>query len=228
VLAKLAIVATSIVWCLPAVAAWAQAGGCNHPSAAPTPEYERYAAEAWPQEAERYKNIRQTVSRAGGLLRLALEGVGSVELTDCPYGDSGYAYLFERYDEAGRFYVVRTPAYEDFSYTLVMRATGKQYTVYGTPIWAQDQSRFLTVACSWLPSRGTLTVHAPASGEVKVEAEIPLPPCLDETESCSARWDHPSWIAVTCTPLNEPDKRKKGTEFVVLRGADGSWKRFGR
>ena len=88
-------------------------------------------------------------------------GVDSVELTDCPYGDTAYTYLYERYDEAGRFYVVRTPAYEDFSYTLVMRKTGKQVTVYGTPVWAQDKSRFLTVACSLLPERGTLTVHVP-------------------------------------------------------------------
>ena len=127
------------------------------------------------------------MSRADGRLRLALEGVGSVELTDCPYGDTAYTYLYERYDEAGRFYVVRTPAYEDFSYTLVMRKTGKQVTVYGTPVWAQDKSRFLTVACSLLPERGTLTVHVPEGDGLKVEGEIALP-C--GSESCSARWDH--------------------------------------
>ena len=48
---------------------------------------------------------------------------------------------------------MRTRAHEDFSYTLVMRKTGKQATVYGTPVWAQDKSRFLTVACSLRAAR---------------------------------------------------------------------------
>ena len=29
-----------------------------------------------------------------------------------------------------------------------------------------------------------------------------------------ARWDHQSWLSVTCAPL--------------IRGTDGTWKRFGR
>jgi len=211
-----------ICYLLPGVVR-AQTGGCDT-TAAPSLEYERYAAEEWPREGERYKGNRQSVSRVGRRLRLALEGANSVELTDCPYGDTAYTYLYERYDEAGRFYVVRTPAYEDFSYTLVMRKTGKQATVYGTPVWAQDKSRFLTVACSLLPERGTLTVHVPEDGGIRVEGEIALP-C--GSESCSARWDHASWISVSCTPWAEESKGRKGTEFVLLRGKDG-WRRFGR
>ena len=210
-----------MICCLLAGAAWAQSGGCDT-RAAPSLEYERYAAEEWPQEAARFKSNRQSVSRADGRLRLALEGVGSVELTDCPYGDTAYTYLYERYDEAGRFYVVRTPTYEDFSYTLVMRKTGKQVTVYSTPVWAQDKSRFLTVACSLLPERGTLTVHVPEGDGLRVEGEIALP-C--GSESCSARWDHASWISVSCTPWGEESKGKKGTEFVLLRGKDG-WRQI--
>jgi len=209
--------------CLLTGAVRAETGGCDT-KATPDPEYERYAAEEWPQEAERYKNNRQSVSRTEGRLRLALEGIGSVELRDCPYGDTAYTYLYERYEEAGRFYVVRTPAYEDFSYTLVMRKTGRQVTVYSTPVWAQDKSRFLTVACSLLPERGTLTVHMPEGDGLNVEGEIALP-CGNE--SCSARWDHASWISVSCTPWGEVSKGRKGTEFVLLRGKDG-WRRFGR
>ena len=211
------------ICCLLAGAAWAQSAGCD-----------TRQLPAWntsvtlPRNGLRkprgIKSNRQSVSRAEGRLRLALEGVGSVELTDCPYGDTAYTYLYERYDEAGRFYVVRTPAYEDFSYTLVMRKTGKQVTVYGTPVWAQDKSRFLTVACSLLPERATLTVHVPEGDGLRVEGEIALP-C--GTESCSARWDHASWISVSCTPWGEESKGKKGTEFVLLRGKDG-WRRFGR
>jgi len=46
------------------------------------------------------------------------------------------------------------------------------------------------------------------------------------TESCSARWDHQSWISVTCTPRDAGGK--KGTEFVLIRGNNGTWNRFGR
>ena len=105
---------------------------------------------------------------------------------------------------------------EDFSYTLVMRASGRQYRVYGTPVWTSDKKRFLTVACSWIPPRGTLTIQAPANGELATEAEVPLPTCLDETETCAARWDNPSWIAVTCTRADGSSRR--GSEFVVMRG----------
>ena len=78
------------------------------------------------------------------------------------------------------------------------------------------------MARSLVPPRGILVIQAPTGDGLSTEGEITLP-C--ETESCSARWDHPSWIAVTCTPR---DGDKKGTEFVVIRGNDGTWKRFGR
>ena len=184
---------------------------------APSQDYERESAKDWQQEAQRYKSNEQMVSRQRDRLRLALDGGKTVELVDCPYGDSAYQYLYERYDQAGRFYVIRTPAHEDFSYTLVLMRTGRLFTVYGAPVWASDKSRFLTVACSLLPPRGSLVIQALAGEALATEAEIPLP-C--ETESCSARWDHPSWVAVTCTPRDASGK--KGTEFVVIRGNDGS------
>jgi hypothetical protein len=186
------------------------------------PDYEHDSLAEWPQEAQRLKSNEQLVSRRGDRLRLTLDGGKTVELTDCPYGPLAYRYLYERYDQAGRFYVIRTPAHDDFSYTLVMMRTGRQFTVYGAPVWASDKSRFLAVACSLQPQRGNLVIQAPADDGLKAEGEIALP-C--ETESCSARWDHPAWIAVTCTPR---ESGKKGTEFVVIRGNDGTWKRFGR
>jgi hypothetical protein len=181
---------------------------------APRQDYEQDGAKEWPQEVQRFKSNEQRVSRRHDRLRLALDGGKTVELVDCPYGAGAY--------QAGRFYVIRTPARDDFSYTLVMMRTGRLFTVYGAPVWASDKSRFLTVACSLLPPRGSLVIQAPSSDGLATEAEIALP-C--ETESCSARFDHPSWIAVACTPR---DADKKGTEFVVIRGNDGIWKRFGR
>jgi hypothetical protein len=178
----------------------------------------------WPQEAARIKRNEQDVSRHGDRLRLSIGGGGrSVELVDCPFGDTGYTYLYERYDEAGRFYVVRTPAWEDLTYTLVMRETGRLFAVHGTPVWASDKRYFLTIGCSLLPERGVLAVWAPAGDGIAREAEIELP-CA--TESCSARFDFQSWISVTCTPRD--GTTRKGKEFVVLRGRDGTWQKMGR
>jgi hypothetical protein len=219
------LLSTMALACALAGAARAQTDVCDTNAGPPIADFQNYAAEQWPPEAERFKRDRQDVSREGDRLQLKLEN-GTAVLTDCPHGVTAHVHLYERYDEAGRFYVVRRPAFKDFSYALVMRATGRQYTVYGTPIWSQDKSRFLTVACSWLPPRGSLIIHAPASGGIAAEAEVPLPTCLDETESCSARWDNPSWIAVTCTRTD--GSSRKGSEFVVLKGSDGIWKKFGR
>lgn len=187
------------------------------------PDYERDSLAEWPGEAQRFKSNEQLVSRERDRLRLVLDGGKSTELVDCPYGDGGYHYLYERYDQAGRFYVVRKSASEDFSYALVMMRTGEIVTVYGLPVWASEKSRFLSVACSLQPPRGSLRIQAPAGEGLATEAEFPLP-C--DAESCSARWDHQSWISVTCTPREAGGK--KGSEFVLIRGTDGTWNRFGR
>lgn len=188
------------------------------------PAYERDSRTIqWPQEAQRLRADVPNVSRHGDRLRLAIDGGTAVELQDCPYGDAGYQYLYERYDDPGRFYVVRTPSVDDFVWTLVMKRTGRLFTVHGAPVWASDKTRFLTVACSLQPSRGTLSIFAPSGDGLTTEADIALP-CA--AESCSARWDFQSWISIACSPRD--DTAKKGQEFVLMRGRDGKWARFGR
>ncbi len=194
------------------------------PSGALDPGYERESREIeWPQEARRLRADVPNVSRHQDRLRLAIDGGTAVELQDCPYGDVGYQYLYERYDDPGRFYVVRTPGVDDFVWTLVIKRTGRLFTVHGAPVWASDKTRFLTVACSLQPSRGTLSIFAPSGDGLTTEADIALP-CA--TESCSARWDFESWISIACTPRD--DTAKKGQEFVLMRGKDGKWNKFGR
>ncbi len=89
------------------------------------PYYENDTFAEWPQEAQRFKNNAELVSRQRDRLRLTLDGGKSVELVDCPYGDDGYHFLYERYDQAGRFYVVRKSSHDDFSLPLVMMPTGQ-------------------------------------------------------------------------------------------------------
>ena len=187
------------------------------------PYYENDTAAEWPQEAQRFKNNADLVSRDRDRLRLTLDGGKSIELVDCPYGHDGYHFLYERYDQAGRFYVVRKSSHDDLSYRLVMMPTGRLFTVYGAPVWASEKSKFLTIGCSLQPPRNSLVIHALDGAELSKEAEFELP-C--DTESCSARWDHQSWISVTCVPRD--GSSKKGKEFVLMRGSNGAWNRFGR
>lgn len=187
------------------------------------PHYASDTAAEWSREARRLDANRQLVSRERDRLRLALDGGKSIELVDCPYGDDGYHYLFERYDQPGRFYVVRRSSADELSYALVMLPTGDLFTVDGAPVWTSEKSRFLTVGCSLQPPRGTLVIHAPDGAGLAKEAEFELP-C--DSESCAARWDHQSWISVTCTPRDGAGK--KGKEFVLMRSNNGTWSRFGR
>lgn len=178
----------------------------------------------WGDEAARLRRHEQLASRAQKVLRLSLDGGRTLDLVDCAAATPHRRYLFERYDRPGRFYVVRTEDADDFSYTLVLMASGRTETVHGSPVWASEKSRFLTVACALDPPRGTLAIrHPTAEGGLGTEAEFPLP-C--DRESCSARWDHEAWISVTCTP-REPGT-SKGSEFVLVRGNNGQWNKFGR
>ena len=218
---------TLVLWLAMAGSLLASAAGaqtsCEPQGRSIDPYYENDTFAEWPQEAQRFKNNGDLVSRQRDRLRLALDGGKSIELVDCPFGDDGYHYLYERYDQAGRFYVVRRSSHDDFSYTLVMMPTGRLLTVYGAPVWASEKSRFLTIGCSLQPARGALVIHAVDGAELTKEAEVELP-C--DSESCSARWDHQSWISVTCTPRD--GSGKKGKEFVLMRSNAGVWNRFGR
>lgn len=211
-----------VVLLLPGIAlaqnAGVEAKACA-PSGALDPGYERESlAIEWPQEAQRLRADVPNVSRQGDRLRLAIDGGKAIELQDCPYGDAGYRYLYERYEDPGRFYVVRRSGLDDFGYALVMKRTGRLFAVHGVPVWASDKTRFLTVACSLQPSRGALSIFAPSGDGLTTEADIALP-CA--TESCSARWDFESWISIACTPRD--DTSRKGREFVLMRGKDGKW-----
>ena len=220
------ILSTIAVACSLAGAAGAQTDACDTRSGPPSSDFEFYAAEQWPQEAARYKSNGQPVSREAGAASPQAGQWQHRRTGRLPPRHHGSRLSVSNYDEIGRFFVVRRPAFKDFSYTLVMRRRASRSRSTARRSGRTDKSRFLTIACSWLPPRGTLTIHPREGGAITTEAEIPLPTCLDETETCSARWDNPSWIAVTCTRTD--GSSRKGSEFVVMRGSDGVWKTFGR
>jgi len=224
----LAIPVAMLASCLMGTAAGAQPAdgpeACDQAGYDPFFDYPRHMREQWPPEAKRIAGNQENVERHERRLRLRLDDGRHVELVDCPHTDTAFAYLNDRYDEAGRFYVVETPAYEDFHYTLVMKKTGQFYTLEGPPVWAPDKSRFLAVGCAIARDQKTMTVRAPSGEGLGMEGEISLP-C--ESEQCTARWDDPSSISVSCTPFGGVDVPKNGTRFTVRRGSDGTWKKSG-
>ena len=82
-----------------------EAKACVQNGSPPSAEYEREnLAREWPQEAQRFRGDVPNVARQGDRLRLAIDGGKAIELQDCPYGDTAYQYLYERFDDPGRFY----------------------------------------------------------------------------------------------------------------------------
>ena len=67
------ILSIAAVSCAVAGAAGAQTDACDAKAGPPSADFEHYAAEQWPQEAERFKGNRQNVSREANRLRLTLE-----------------------------------------------------------------------------------------------------------------------------------------------------------
>jgi len=63
-------------------------------------------------------------------------GRREVALSDCSFSDNTHFYEYVRYDEPGGFHVVHVWRYEAHAYALVMRNTGKIYTIAGLPVWS--------------------------------------------------------------------------------------------
>jgi hypothetical protein len=226
----LVIVASLLATTARAQTAFQLPGICETYGLAPSGYYVDYTVDPWPKEARRIEGNERLVSRQYDELRLVLDGGKTIELRDCPGGDTGYAFLFERYDRVGRFYVVRRPAYEDNSYILVMTSSGQSYEVLGPPVWSPGKSRFLTIACSGLPPRGSLSVHVPSREVVATEAEFDLPcnGALGAMLSCSGRWDHEARISVACVPQGSRLDPPKREDFVLVRGENGTWSKSER
>ncbi len=74
-----------------------------------TEEYEQTSrVEDWPQEAQRPQGRRAQRLTPERPAAAGIDGGTVDELQDCPYGDAGYQYLYERYDEPGWFYGAHT------------------------------------------------------------------------------------------------------------------------
>lgn len=181
-------------------------------------DYDEYRAREWPQEAQRIKGDAPNVARQDNRLRLEIDGGKVVDLYDCLNGDGSYGYLYERYDGPGGFYVVGTPAYEDFYYTLVMKKTGKTFAIPALPVWSPDRSRFAYAVCNLLNARAQIAVMRMVGGQPKLQGEVPLP-CISLGD-CRIVWESNTVVSADC---HAHPGQASSRELVRLTRQGASW-----
>lgn len=174
----------------------------------------------WAEERQRFANNPE-VWRWYDRLYIALDGDKVLTLTDCPFGDDLHRYEYERYDEAGRFHVVHVWRYEDHFLALVMRNSGKIYTISGLPVWSPDRSRFAYSVC--VPPDGTtddataeVSIMAIVDDVPQMATSVSMPCYLDD---CKLVWQDDGTVTSTCEGQdgNEP----KRSVLRLTRQGDG-------
>ncbi len=165
-------------------------------------------ATRWAEESPRYANDRD-VWRVLDRLYIAIAGGKVLTLSDCAYGDGLHFYIYERWDQAGEFHIVRTYFYEDHLYALIMRKTGKVYTVPGRPIWSPDRTRFAYSVCDLLNGKEEFAVLSMSDDRPKEETKVQLPCTLGD---CKLVWEGNTMVSATCE-----DPQGKGGKRQVVR-----------
>ncbi|MDP1752257.1 MAG: hypothetical protein Q8L22_22630 [Reyranella sp.] len=163
------------------------------------------SAENWAKEAPRIVNNRD-VWRWLDRLYIAVTGGKVLTLSDCAFGDDLHFYLYEKYEEAGGFHVVRVHFYEDHLYALVMRTTGKVFAIPGVPTWSPDRTRFAYGVCDQMNAKDDIAIMRVTADGLGVEIADHMPCGLGE---CEIAWENAATLRATCRETAaQGDKRK--------------------
>ena len=170
----------------------------------------------WAEERSRWLD-RRDVWRWLDRLYLAVDGGKVVTLTDCPFTDSLYLYLYEKYDETGGFHIVNVRFYEDLVYALVMKKTGKIFTIPALPVWSPDRTRFAYGACSVLNGQDEIAISHLSPDGFETETTAQMPCGLGD---CDLAWESADTLAATCPKADEQGNEHK-VMWLTRRGE--SW-----
>lgn len=188
-----------------AVEAWDDIpGGCQLDSWSDVERWRDWNSQSpmaanWVQEKSRYADNRE-VWRWHDRLYLSIMDGKVMTLADCSFGDGSHYYEYERFDKPGGFHVVHVWQYEAHSYALVMRNTGKIYSVPGLPVSSPNVSRYAYAACS--PPDGTTDTGEAEIGimgivdsrpEIEATAEMPC-----GASDCKVEWDGEEALRAEC------------------------------
>lgn len=173
----------------------------------------------WTEEKPRYAHNRE-VWRWHDRLYLSTRDGRVLTLADCSFGDNSLYYEYERFDEQGGFHVVHVWQYEAHSYALVMRNTGKIYSIAGLPVSSPKASRYAYAACS--PPDGTTDTGEAEIGVVvivddrpQMEAKVEMP-C--GASDCKVEWNGEDAVSTTCE-----DSASGSTWTTRLSRNDRGW-----
>lgn len=172
-------------------------------------------ATRWAEEKPRYTDNRD-VWRWLDRLYIAVAGGRVLTLADCAFGDDLHFYLYERYDEAGDFHVVRTYFYEDHLYALVMRKTGKVYAIPGLPIWSPDRTRFAYGVCDQMNAKDDVAIVSVTGDRLRTEMKGQLPCNLGD---CKLVWEGNTTLAANCENTQGQDNKRQ--VMRITRKGDG-------
>lgn len=162
-------------------------------------------AENWAKEASRIANNRD-VWRWLDRLYVAVAGGKVLTLSDCAFGDDLHFYLYERYDEAGGFHVVRVLFYEDHLYALVMRQTGRIFAIPALPIWSPDRTRFAYGICDQMNAKDDIAIMRVTADGLGTEIADHMP-C--GTGGCKLVWEGNTTFSATCQDTAEPGSKRQ-------------------
>lgn len=104
---------------------------------------------------------------------------------------------YERFDERGGLHLWQ---YEAHSYALMMRNTGKIYSIPGLPVPSRDETRYAYAACS-LPDGMTdkgeaeIGILSIVEGRSEIEAKAAMP-C--GAGACKIEWDGAEALGAAC------------------------------
>jgi hypothetical protein len=145
------------------------------------------------------------------------EGHKLTTLVDCPFNKAALFYLYEHFDEIGRFYVVQKAVHEDGPhYLLVSKEDGSSIEVLGLPVWSPAKSRFLAGSCR--AGTGTMSIIGLAQDKPRTEGTFELP-C--DAGDCELKWDDPSTVWAACgSGARTLRVTGKGTSWAVVPGSD--------
>lgn len=153
----------------------------------------------WAEEKSRYADNRE-VWRWHDRLYLSTVDGKVLTLADCSFDDNSHYYEYERFDEPGGFHVVHVWQYEAHSYALVMRNTGKIYSIPGLPVSSPKASRYAYAACS--PPDGTtdtgeaeVGIVSIADNRPEIETKVGMP-C--GSNDCKVEWDGEDALSAVC------------------------------
>jgi hypothetical protein len=178
----------------------------------------------WGEEAERIARSGRRVIREGDELYIYLDAppqpAGAVVLRSLWTIDPAATYLYESFDDRGRFHIVRVGGSDYPTFLFISARTGLIYesTGVGTPVYSPDKTRFFTAGMGGMGSCGEgFTVYRFESDKVFVDAQARI-----GCEQCVHAWSGSDEIRSDCKILRDGSRAE-----YRLTYRDGTWHKTG-